>query len=370
VRKNEQTDRELWRLAAWLASCSGKKAENALPACAKWLLLSGLLWISPPALAEDSGDSLAITLAEGCPSEAHFRERLRVLAAGRPLISRGRVELSREAGGYRLRVQTRDASRTLWNASCAKLVESAAVIVALGAAAEQASASSDVEQPSSASLPVGAQSDAQANPQDPQTQAAASAAAGPVAQQNINDKPSDGQATHPSEAPAKRRRQPYLAGWAELSGLWGVVPGITVRPAIGMRVRGARLGGALSVDYALPRSSGAEGVRVHGPGASLLLSAVLHERVHAALGPDLHLLWGQGRGVEHVQTAMIPLWAGRLELELVPWMRGATRLGIVLSGALAIDRHAFVFGDGGTAYRPRPYQLLGGLRLTFERKRR
>ena len=319
--------------------------------------------VSSPALAEDVSDGLRVTLPEGCPSESHFRERLRALAAGRPVPSQGQVELAREGGGYRLRVETRDVSRTLWNASCAKLVESAAVIVALGAAAAEAEVSADMDAPVSSP-----EQEARPAPEN-DTQVAAGVAAAPP--QEVKSKVGSEPVTRQSESPAAARRQPNFAGWAELSALWGVVPGVTVRPAVGVRLRGERLGGAISLDYALPRSSsGAEGVRVHGPGASALLTLRLHARVHAALGPDVHLLWGRGQGVDHVRTAMLPLWAGRAELVLVPWTRGMTELGIVVSGAVAFARHAFVFADGGTAYRPQSYQLLGGLRLALERKRR
>jgi hypothetical protein len=146
---------------------------------------------------------------------------------------------------------------------------------------------------------------------------------------------------------------------------------MTVRPALGLRLRGARFGGALALDYALPQStSGSAGVRVAGPGASVLATALLHARVHAAIGADIHLLSGRGRGVEDVRTGRIPLWAARAELLFLPWLSRSASVAIMLACALPFERHRFVFSDGGTAYRPQSYQLLAGLRATLEWKRR
>jgi hypothetical protein len=297
------------------------------------LLLASVLTVQP-LRAQESPPELQVTLAEGCPEASHFHERLRVLSADRPLQAAGQVRVLAEAEGFRLEVETRDVRRTLRHASCAKLVESAAVIVALGAAA--------AEEPEASVEPA---------PVPPPP---------PPAQPSLPAAPAHHEAPRPL----------WLRASAEASGVWGLVPGLTVRPALGFGMRGARLGGALSVDYAAPRSTtGAEGVRVHGPGASLLATAVLHARVHVGLGADMHLLWGRGRGVGEARTQRVALWAGRLELVAVPLVLGRTSVGLLLAVAVPFHRPGFVFADGATAFRPHPYQLLCGVRFSFEARR-
>ena len=173
-------------------------------------------------------------------------------------------------------------------------------------------------------------------------------------------------------APARQEAPRALHGGAmvEVSGVWGLAPGLTVRPALGFGIRGKRLGAALSVDYVMPsQSSGEQGVRVHGPGASVLATVVLHSRVHAGLGTDLHRLWGHGQGVDHARTERVALWAGRLEIvaQALAWAR--TSVGVVLAAAVPFERPGFVFADGATAFRPGPYQLFLGLRLALEERR-
>jgi hypothetical protein len=296
-----------------------------LPSCATHLLFSALLLGAWPAFALDA---LRVTLPESCPSEAHFRARLSALSAGRTAPIEGSVSIAAEADGYRLQVDTPDVSRTLRHASCARLVESAAVIVALGASAAE-----------------------EAPPEPPPPPSP------PPAKPVLQDAP---------PPPPLKERAIHPGGWLEVCGVYGLVPGFSLRPAAGVLVRGARLGGAFAAGYTLPQStSGSAGVRVHGPGASLLATALLHARVHAAAGTDVHLLLGSGRGLARQRSALIPLWMGRLELVVWPLVFEPISLGIVVAGAVPFQRHSFLYGDGGTAFRPRPYQLFAGLRFAF-----
>ena len=303
-----------------------------MPTCATRLLFLVLLLAPQVAVGQPA---LRVAVPTGCPTEAHFRERLRALSADHEAPAEGRVEIVREGSGYRLSVETQDVTRTLTNASCARLVETAAVIVALGAQA------ADVPEPAAVVKPT---------PEPPATEPVRAAPV--VTPPPAVDEP----------------RAVHVGAWAELSGVMGVVPEISVRPAAGMRVGREYMGGGVSVDYVAPQSTaGREGVRVQGAGASLLLFARLHARVRLAVLADMHLLWGRGRGISDVRTGVFPVWAGRVELEVVPWLRDALGLGVVLAAALPIERHSFVYADGGTAYRPARYQLFAGVRFSFER---
>jgi hypothetical protein len=319
-----------------------------------------LLGVAALAIApRASADELTWESPAGCPDRPNVEQRIQKLlgaAAKTEVVVEGRVTATK--GGYHLALTTtRDGARgerSLDDASCEALADSAALIVAMAIDPAAALAS---EEPAE---PVAVVASAEPIESEPPPPSPAVVVVAPP--------PADVPAVvvRAPESPAPVRPRFLLSGGGEVLG--GVFP----RAALGAALSAGVVFGPLRVDvggrftpsstHSLSEPSGASGT------FELLVAqargAYLFTRDAWDLGPTLGVEVGRararGQGVSESLEGRAPWFAGSLGA-LATLRAGSVALTIDAALVVPFTRPSFVIEGAGTVHTPAALALRAGL---------